>query len=535
MMSTERKRRREDSKEILESSLFWRIKRELPSTAVLVTLASSRKKNVKIPLLEELLGEELGKKKLLEAEQKGEETDLHSIILDDPRKSTLTKGQHERYLRMAQGQKPQAYSHQQHREYRKLHLLVEAEQKAYCKARRNFFAKNAQRFLSGFRLMDSVDTHIDYVNWNAQYSKLCINEWKKHRFPVKFGEVRQKVALSLSLDAPVNDKKRTKNWVPTERFDSQVIFSEGGKSQANSNKEALADELPLAIPRKMKLPDVPLFVKNNEIALELAKRYGCCAIVSAEALEEILTQNRWKIPLWNSSPDLRILDHPIPQPMLPRTCITRGIENTLHSPTECAEDSSGMMYTLVKMQAEGNKQHHLLVQSRRYAMRKFQRIHLEYFPEHGLEELSAEEKSLWILDSLLAPLMPIELSRVNAEESNKEWKIHVRESVSVAHALACDSESMKRLWYRLILVLDTIVDGRLPINGDYLLTHQREIGDFMSLHHANDKEWVVNLEDEFQNADVVKTSNAALLACARPWKWRKKNQVLNTFPIKNTD
>jgi hypothetical protein len=148
-------------------------------------------------------------------------------------------------------------------------------------------------------------------------------------------------------------------------------------------------------------------------------------------------------------------------------------------------------------------------------------VHLEYFPQRGTEQLSSEDLSLWILDSLIEPLGSMQMVRINVQD----WSMQQAETVSVAHALASGNDVMEP-WKRLLLLLNAL--DSMPRTDDYLLSCQDQS---VSLHQADDKDTDINLEEHFKKADAVKSGSAALVACARKWNWVDNTRAEDTFPI----
>lgn len=428
-------------------------------------------------------------------EEDSEDEDTNLAAIDNPKNSTLTHGQHERYLTLKNDPHWARWPGSQKREYRKLQGIVGLERKLYRQARNDFLVLNAKRFLAGFHPPST-----EYATWHSKFTQAYINKWKASDFPLSFGKVRQVISLSRYDDD-------TTTWMPSEVFESKVL--EQGEASS------IAADIPTILP-PMKPPVVPSFLRDDKHALALAKKHNASVIVSVEALECILTQESWKIPLWNcEDSSIRILDEPLPQPTLPRTCLTKGIEISLRG--EGAFDA----YTLLNVNVRGREQH-IIIRGASSSRRRV-RVHIEYFTERATEQLSAEDLSIWILDSLMEPLGSMQMVRVDV----KDWSMQQPETVSVAHALASGRDVMEP-WKRLLLLFNAM--DSMPKDGGYLLSCKDHS---VSLHRANDRDTEIDLKESFQSADAVKTSSASLIACARQWKWKSGTRTEETFPIKS--
>lgn len=445
---------------------LWRIARPFPSTSVLASLPSKSKT---IPLLKGILPE---KEAHSPDDAEDNSPDDNIAAIDNPQNSTLTSGQHERFLKL-QTEKGS------HREFRKLRALVRAEQELYRQARDEFFLENSQRFLTGFA------TPSEYATWHADYTQAYSQQWQDKGCPLEYGKVRQMISLSGEQD---------ENWMPNEVFESRVVVP------------VTVEAPPTTLP-PMQAAKAPSLLRDDAKALALAKQHGVSAIVSSQVLEHVLTLDEWKVPLWNQG--IRILEEPLPQPALPRTCLTRGMEEALNL------SSADYIYTILTLKPTDKT---ILVRCKT----RTNRVHLQYYPDRGLEQPTSEEMALWILDSLMVKSASRQLLlRINVQD----WSISSQEPVSVAHALASGNDVMNHC-NRLLHFLNSL--DILPANGDYLLKCQ---GKTVSLHHAKDSDVAIDLKGELESADAVKTNSKALLACARPWKWTDATRVVDTFPL----
>ena len=452
----------------IDDAITWRISRPFSSTSSL----GPHSEIASIPLLKGIVSETVD-----------ENSDQH----DDTKHSSLTRGQHERYLRLEADTNKSRWTANQRREHRTLQAQVKAEQRLYRQSRQKYVQEHLERFMAGF-------PSSGYATWHSSYTRKYYDHWEAKGMPLTFGKVRQIVSIS---------QYSATGWIPSEHFESKVVDGDCEDRPAQTLESS-------TILPAMRPPDVPQFLRDDDVAIKLATKFGATVVVSADVLEHVLTLDSWKCALWNREDGIRILEVPLPQPVLPRRCLEKGIESSLQL--------DGSLYTLLTIKSSSKVQQ-VLIRGRRVSPR----VHIEYFAELGLEELSSHDKACWILDSIMEPLATMQLVRVSA----KDWKTQARESISVAHAMASGNDVVTP-WNRLLSLFGSL--DSMPIDGDYLLVCR---GLSVALHQANDKSIEIDLGTVKETADAVNTSPAALLACARRWKWGDEDRVEDTFPIKN--
>lgn len=452
----------------MDDAITWRVARPFPATSTL----GPNTKISSIPLLKGIITEVL--------------LDENSERHDGPTYSSLTRGQQQRYMKLQADPNKARWTAHQRREHKTLQTLVTAEQNLYRQARHKYVQDNIERFMAGF-------PSSGFATWHAMYARTYVDHWKAKGLPLTFGKVRQIVSLAQS---------GATGWIPSEHFESTVV-------EGNCESRPTLDSS-TALPT-MRLPAVPRFLREDDNAIKLATKFGSMIVVSVDILEHVLTLDSWKCALWNREDGIRILEVPLPQPILPRRCLEKGIESS--------QQPDGSLYTLLTIKGT-HKRQRILIRGRRVSPR----VHIEYFEEVGLEQLPSHDKACWILDSIMEPLATMQLVRVSA----KDWTIQSRETVSVAHAMASGNDVVQP-WNRLLSLLGAL--DSMPTDGDYLLAC-RDLS--VTLHRANDKSVAIDLDVELEGADVVKTSAAALLSCACQWKWDDDDRVEDTFPIKNS-
>ena len=162
------------------------------------------------------------------------------------------------------------------------------------------------------------------------------------------------------------------------------------------------------------MPSIQL-LQNDSLAIKLSKKHGANIVTTKETLETLLQvagdeSTRWMIPATKNDDSLVVLDLPMPQPTIPRECVSKGVTEGLNQSLSHSVPPSdgGYTYTLLTLpfRASGKSRCKVLVRSRRRLYNEQQeplciRTHLEYFPSRGMEEFTSYERSTWMLDSLL--------------------------------------------------------------------------------------------------------------------------------------
>jgi hypothetical protein len=462
----------------LDDAITWHRVRPFPTSTFLGP------GSIKIPLLLNIVGiqEEYEGK----SENEVEESEVSIEQLDDPRNSSLTIGQRKRFLALRSESGKARWTDRKRREYRSLKELVKKEQIVYRQAVDDFLLRHVNRFMAGF-------PSSEFSNWHSCYVHSYRDHWKAKEMPFFFGKVRQVVSLSY---------QHFETLIPNELFDSEIVSTE----QDNTKN-------PIEIPSKylppVKLPTYPpQFLYHDQEAIKLAKKYNANAVVSINFMECILKLNSWKAVLWNIDREgIRVFEEPIPQPVIPRTCLEKGMEASMQ---QCKT-----LYTLLSTKLKGKTQR-ILVRS--YGVSP--RVHLEYFLERGVEQLLPIDYSTIMLDSILEPSSKMYLVRVNV----LNWTVSQCDLISVSHVLA-QGDDVTKPWGPLLSFLGAL--DSMPSNGNYLLNCQDNL---VSLHASNDKDIEIDLSNDFNAADAVKTNKASLLSCSRAWEWVDQERPEYTFP-----
>ena len=474
--------------------LSWQISRPLPSTSILA--AMPQKKSKRIPLLEAF-----GVAQMEDQTTKANDNDDEAADeeIDDPKRSTLTRGQHSVYLRLKhEGTKGYRNNHKQ-KEFWRLDALVQKEQALYHRALTEFFRKNKARFLLGF-----ASKKTDFSKYHWKYTSAFIKQWiAEANCPVTYGKCRQ----VISMQTPVSNE-RHQTWAPEESMTGTIVH---GKL---TNRKSAPDDTVPKLPADISLP--PL-LRNDKRALELAERYSATVITTSETLETILMESSsnvsWSVPLWNVA-GKQILEPALPKPTLPRNCLEKGMEYSLN------EEST--IYSLITIQSKTR----ILVRTTRP---RHHHVHIEYFPERGGNEIfSSQEKSLWVLQDIILPSFPHSCWRYDIQQGIVTHK----ESVGTVHALASrDVAEIQRHFDRLLHILQ----APLPNDDHYLLVARHSGDNAGSIHLHRRQNGIgngeIDLTQVFAKADAVLMDELSLVECGRPTVWTDKARAEYTFPV----
>ena len=569
------------------SQMILKLKSSASATET-AAVVGNKKKNDLPPILISFLAS-IGKLQQLpgsdsgnEGEGKnGEDTSRNARVdaLDDPSRSTLATGQHQRYKTLLSLGSGQLWKPPQKKEFRKLNELVKAEQKAYCQALGEFWLEHKEKVLIGFTSPQSlssteVPAAAKFVEL-AAYPTYIQVPWQKEFQGKSYGKCCQVISLETVAGISAGNKGR---WT-VDAIESQDLGTGPGKSQQQQEKHILA-ALPaigssVPIPTRKQTVD---FLKYDKQAILLAKDHKVPVITTLETLEAIMAihNSHWSLPVYFQD-NLAIVELPLPQPdYSPRVCLTRGLNEGLSQwvdhqfQPEVREEtskertlsfryillalppSSGVMVGPTDSRAQNtSKQTKVLVR----VPNQYTRIHahVEYFPERGEEIQSSYERSLWILDhflkfdrSLVARIDPSSFCRV------LKW-----EPTSIAHALAGNEGSVSAVssgmsssspltsqdpmdhWHRLAKLLQAI-----PLisrnDSEFLVClpgrdkHQLPRSASVHMKQANDAEGVVasgdiSVEAELNRAGQVQLGPNAIQCTKNNWKWTS-DRVPFTFP-----
>jgi hypothetical protein len=527
-----------------------RVRRPLPSTHILSsTIALPDEATTEVPQDVPLLKEfykAVGVEVAAKDDQQDETSDNEAKEdIDNHALSTLTLGQHQRYLQLTSSQQTERRKAHERKELQNLRKFVLAERSKYREAMEKFFSDHKERFLVGFR-----STHHPasaFCQWSSSNQK-AINERLKTEtsMPLHFGKCRQILSFSAQTACSLD----------IESLNFQVVHQSQVAGMAASEFPLIHTSIPP--PDDNRAPSFTWLIDDAK-AHELAKEYKASIITTAETLETLLQlpgeyDSRWILYTTslrqNASDDSRvtIVDTPIAQSLLPRMCFEKGLREGLQQLLQPHNQGLGdIKYTYTLWTLPSNN-----VTSRRKPVRVLVRAavrlmdkegipislrsHVDYFPERGVEEPTIYEKSLWILDQLLFHhKVKARFARIHAQSC----QIMELEETSIAHAFAAAAdESSNPLihWQALIQVLQSIPTIDIPSSLLYLPSQDPQSSARSASVHApidgdaRSTTVAVDLQPIMEQADAVVLNAEALRHCSPDWKWQVNERIPYTFP-----
>lgn len=488
------------------------------------------------------------------AEAESSSSNLDDAIqneIDDPSFSTLTKGQHRRYLQLTSSQQTERRKEHERKELKNLTAIVQTEQAKYREALQQFFAKHKDRFRAGFQQEKQHPTY-RFCRWASNHQKTINQQWKQSRkLPIHFGKCFQLLSFP----------SRYSKLLDVDALHFEVVH-ETQTNMTISKLPQAGSQIKAPLNQKSRNTTTSTWLKDDTVAMELAKQKGASILTTAETLETMLqlpndSRARWMFFVTTTigvqqSDTMTILDVPIAEPMMPRQCLELGIQEGINQSRDKVDTSiqAKYVYTLWTLPATTAAMRR---QPIRVLVRSTVRMvdeegipilirpHVEYFPERGIEEVSLYEKSLWILDQLLFQHnIQTRMARVDSQTC----KILSVEETSVAHALASAANKASNPilhWQTLIQIFQSLPSVGLP---EYLLclpgrdTHSTTAS--ASIHaplsadstERSENAIAVNLEESISQAETVVLNQDTLLYCSRDWKWADRERIPYTFPLK---
>ena len=427
-----------------------------------------------------------------------------AVELDNPNKkcpasankfdeeSTLTAGQHKRYLELQQNSKG-AWNHLKRKEWKQLRAVVAKEQQLYIKAIQEFLIAHRNQYLIGFQ----TATQSPFASWHADYVKQFIQQWNSSKeTQFKFGKCRQVVSLLQGWNQPPK-------LSPSELFDSTSLkpIADDQNDRVHIKEGDTIGPLPI--------PSVsPFLVDDTYNLLQLATQHGASIVTTQETLRALIGGKNWRIPMTKMS-QCCFLDVPLPRPCTTRECLTNGMQDSI-------QIHPSYSYMRLSIKAT-RKPLHVLVRVK-HTGGPMTHVHVEYFQERGWERLTTQERANWILDDQVG--CESQVARICPKTS----KVLRVDPGGVAHALAQDHEPMRHLQVmtELLSATETMPDGNLLLVLD---------GSDVRVHRANDGDPEIDLDVLFIQLDAVYTGVSALDECAQDWEWDQHDRVPNTFPI----
>mmetsp|Transcript_14006 Transcript_14006/g.20919 ORF Transcript_14006/g.20919 Transcript_14006/m.20919 type:complete len:665 (-) Transcript_14006:31-2025(-) len=347
------------------------------------------------------------------------------------------------------------------------------ERNAYSLALEQFRLDNSKRFAIGFNVPGPASK---FVGIKSQFIKRYKDRWEQSKIkPSKsYGKLIQTISLNGSL--PMSP-------IDVEMFSPEIIYKDQNRDFVCNDfslekiKSTLENKT-LQEQRNILRVDSNTLLSEDEKARELATKYDVDVVLSSNALEAMITSQKWDLPiLCDSSSSLVrpivFFEDPIPAPSNPRECLTVGITEALYGQLLCnmnegeekVNHGNGCnTYTLLTLTLQTTKVK-VLVRSRNYLFDSNNRPvilrgQVEYFSNYGMEDIPVHESAWWFIQKVLQPDCRLLLCRVDALSTRV---IRIEEK-SVADAILghnpADSE----------IGLGTL--GRFESNGNVTVEHQ---------------------------------------------------------------
>jgi hypothetical protein len=393
-------------------------------------------------------------------------------MMDDSNHSTLTLGQHQRYLKLVVStNQRQSWTEVQWKEYKKLRPLVQAEQRLYHDAVVEYWETNKQRLLVGLSPMTQSLPAAKFVQLVTNLELWMQRIWRDRLKDTSYGKVCQVISLEpFHGNKPnSNTKSSTAVWmidaIESQSVDvdsSDVIPRETSSEISSREFPKVGSKIPPYKAPQQQSPSLTSFLEEDPIALTIAKRHRVPIIATMEALEAMLDTadgtNQWILPV-TLVDNIALVDSPLPRTFSnPRACLTQGLDQGLahwshlhhgdkkedeeDDPDDGKTDHRFRYMILSVPQVSGSssssgsskvkvKHTKVVVRLPRQSTRAHAQV--EYFSEErkNAEEIASSlDRSLWILDhylfsrSVVARIDPMSCRVLHWEET------------SVAHALA---------------------------------------------------------------------------------------------------
>lgn len=480
-----------------------------------------------------------------------EETNEDEAIkedIDNPAFSTLTLGQHQRYLQLTSPQQTERRKDNERKELKSLRKVVNSEQHKYKYSLKKFFLDNKERFLIGFRSTHQPASA--FCRWSSSNQSVINGNLKTDiSMPSHFGKCRQIISFPFEAICSLD----------MEALSFQVVHQTHVADMVPSKLPSINNSVP---PPDKELAPAISWLRDDTKARELAKEYKANILTTAETLEALLQlpgqyDSRWilyasSLEQSDASDETRltILDIPIAQPLLPRKCLEKGFREGVQQLIRPSNQDPGTfqytysLWTLPSNTVASRRSPiQVLVRSAVRSMDKDGfpisiRCHAEYFPERGVEEPTIYEKALWILDQVLFQhKVKSRFARIHAQTG----QILGLEETSIAHAFAAATDEASNPlihWQALIQVLQSIPTIDSPSSLVCLpnMDDSQSSARSASVHVPVDEyssSVAVNLQPILEQADTVVLNAEALRNCSREWKWQFEERIPNTFPVRH--
>lgn len=432
--------------------------------------------------------------------------------IDDAQSSTLTRGQHARYQQLQAGD---SWKEATRKEFRRLDQRVKAEQELYFKALETFWEKHHNHY--------KVGLESPFARYCFAYAQKYQEQWHGSYFSRYYGKCCQVLSLQhISQKANLAKKSFTLDSIHTK-----LVHICGEEEPPPT----VTDKWQMCSPvfDESNMP-TPLLLQDDPLALDLAKKHNASIVTTEETLAALLKLSG-RIPMCHHHDGIVVLDLPLPHPMTPRECLSRGVTEGFYQTLSKHASPTHFVYTFVTL-GRAKATRRILVRSNRRLQDNEKQplcvhVQLEYFPNRGWEEISSHERAVWILENVLLDARVWVVRVCPSTMRSLQW-----EEMSVAHALASGSSSCSTSidpmnhWetlFEVLLAMETIVEG------NHLLCFE---GSSISVHTASNDDRVIDIFEELNKAEAVYTGAVALRQCARMWHWNQE-RIPYTFPIKD--
>ena len=265
----------------LEKISTGRIPRPLPSSTVLAAAAAaaaqhvvegttiSTRRGLAMPLLEHL---QFQQDNPLEQTAQGETTTTSENVeqVDHGGSSTLTKGQHARYLQLIS---TQSLTTATRKEFLRLRKRVQQEQQVYKQAMEAFWQRHVQRFKIGLES--------EAAKYCAAYAKQYQVQYQQHQYPHCFGPCRQ----VISLQPHAQDSSSFPNVL--DSISSHVVHVSSLHESPTTRSTDWQPPERVPVFAESKMPPLLLLADDNK-AMELAKQHNASIVTTHETLQSLL-------------------------------------------------------------------------------------------------------------------------------------------------------------------------------------------------------------------------------------------------------
>ena len=495
--------------------------------------------------------------------------------IDDSAHSSLSTGQHRRFLQLSERKSERELIPQVRYEFKKLRSLVESEQSLYLEALLFFWQAQDERLSIGFR-GGEVSSFVQH----AAQCRTNMKMWKGMGLPARFGKHCQIITVPLNTTGGINvldSVQRHPIFFSTTEANAcehnPQLLPEGSQIPFFSTTEANACEhKPNLLPEGSQIPSPSKesasddSVLNDPEALRIAKQHEVDVVIGESTLALLIRVDEvgsWLIPTSRPSdaPNVLVVGDPIITTFAsPRECLTKGYRDALfedfrnrtrtchHNNNDSPNISTslGSEYVIWTLPPVRQKKHKILVRRENRLIQQESgpcvrlHVHLEYFPERGHEISSNADMALCMLEFLLEPFSRVALAKVNPNTSTIiGWEDvslaqTLTRSASATRMLSDGDQSCSKRWHTLLDLL-----GALPMIGQkqHVLCFPVELGGrrsvpSISVHLLDDGETEFHVSDFLSGASVPLDSSA-LRRCYRPWTWRHERTPY-TFPTKES-